>query len=470
MKEWCKTPRKMSSNARLAIILAVIAAGSVQVAWSQATRPASRNPERSWLVTGRLSEPGLNSGLYGSLLAIPALGAGTVAGTTGEFRLYVHGHPGCHELVIPARGGYATRYFWLPLGRDSIVELGVITPMRYRVPDADPFGETRAPPAPADTVARCQPAPPRVAVEFPAAHAVLEARVSRGGRPVTDVRVWPRCSTGIEALRWDTPSPIMTTNAEGLVRTAIVIRFPQNLLLAGGEVPCRFVVDGPLLRPQEFELRFGPIKTEAPVTHLEVRVPEPGYDLTDPIVAYDSLLRPGTVLYRFGVLSGGLVGQRGRLVFEPPPISGRAFWRATVALKDSIRRTESAATMTANTWIPWDSVRIALPAIRINTGGQRVSMGARLSLVLPERLRMEAPISEGSEDTGTRLWALMRVPLRYALGSETYRIIPATYDRKTGVLTVEPGVFDFDDERTPDHSNEAVILIARIAGLSNACC
>jgi hypothetical protein len=92
-------------------------------------------------------------------------------------------------------------------------------------------------------------------------------------------------------------------------------------------------------------------------------------------------------------------------------------------------------------------------ALRVSTGQQLATTGSGIILVVPA-------VYAARVAAGERLEAFARLPARYDGPLDAFVPLDVSYSSSLQILTLSLIDFHFDDERTPEHAYEAVIVLA----------
>lgn len=92
-------------------------------------------------------------------------------------------------------------------------------------------------------------------------------------------------------------------------------------------------------------------------------------------------------------------------------------------------------------------------AVRVSTGRQMATTGSDLILAVPAEYAARAV-------AGDQLEAFARLPLRYGKPGDAFIPLKVSFWRSLRIMTFSLIDLHFDDQRTPDHTYEAVIVLA----------
>jgi hypothetical protein len=310
--------------------------------------------------------------------------------------------------------------------------------------------QLRPPPAVHDTIGTCQPKQFSDETTWPSVHAVLLGQLLRGSRALANVPVDLACGN----LR----STRSHTDSAGGFRFYYPISFPDDQVLADNrEANCQvWIANVTLDEPRHVVLRFGPHQTGAPEHQVVWAIPEPDLRprrvIGRPADRKAPLRLDATASFSPGVLDGPatvaleLIERPQRVgLYEagtcsfPSPATRAWNWQ-----KCEYRRGRRSEIRT----------RELLPvALRVSTGQQQATTGSDIILAVPAAYAARAA-------AGERFEAFARLPTRYSGPLDAFVPVNVSYWPSLQILTLSVIDFHFDDQRTPEHAYEAVIVLA----------
>ena len=399
--------------------------------------------QRGWEVHGQLG--GIVTGWHGAVIAVPVLRTGTISGGRGTFKLRSTAPGGCYEAIVRTGRSHFT-HLWFSAPDSGLKDLGEIeiAQLPHVSFPIDP------PPPVHDTIATCQPKQFSAATTWPAVHAVLLGQLLRGSHPLAEVPVDLACGNLLSVRS--------QTDSAGRFRFYYPISFPDDQMLADNrEAECRiWIATVTLDQPRHVVLSFGPHHTAAPQHQVNWAIPEPDLRprrvIGRPADRNAALRLEATASFSPGVLDGPATAAL-ELIERPhrvalyeggscsfPNPATRA-WNWQKCEYQMGRRSEIRG-------------RELLPiALRVSTGQQQATTGSDIMLALPAVYAARAA-------AGDQFEAFARLPARYGGSLDAFVPVGVGYWPSLRIVTLSLIDFHFDDERTPEHAYEAIIVFA----------
>jgi hypothetical protein len=370
---------------------------------------------------------------------------GTISGGRGAFKLRSTAPGGCYEAIVRTGQRHVT-HLWFEAPDTGLRDLGEI-----KIPELPYYDWTPMPPPDVhDTIASCRPKQFSAETTWPSVHAKVVGQLLRGTTPLSKVPVDLGCSNLL--------STRTETDSAGRFRFYYPIAFPDDQRLADRrQAECRMWIANPTLdEPLPLTLRFGPHNTPAPEHQVRWAIPEP--DLTPRRVIRQSngerapLRINSTVSFSPGVLTAPVTAA---LELMPVP--------RTVELYEEGACSANSRNSPAWNWQKCQyglgprreiATRELWPiALRVSTGQQQATTGSDIIFAVPAEYATRTA-------AGDVLEAYARLPLRYGGPPNAFVPLKASFWSTLRVMTFTLIGFHFDDERTPEHAYEAVVVLA----------